>query len=113
MGGKTTPTDLSNRVAANLRRLRKMRRWSAQELADRMEAAGCPVSRQVIANRESNHVVSRISVDELFAFAAVFERSVMDLIEEEIQCARCGGSPPTGFGCLDCEAEACDIEAER
>ncbi len=40
-------------VAREVRRRRKEMKWSAQELADRCEAIGFPIPRNVIANMES------------------------------------------------------------
>ncbi|MFF5485273.1 helix-turn-helix domain-containing protein [Streptomyces virginiae] len=40
-------------VAREVRRRRKEMRWSAQDLADRCEAIGFPIPRNVIANMES------------------------------------------------------------
>lgn len=103
MTGKTTPMDATNRVVANVRRLREIRGWLARELAERMTAVGCPMSRSVISNREGAHCPSRVSADELVAFADVFGKSITDLVAEEmIACPRCNDKPPTGFTCNNC-----------
>lgn len=105
MTGKSTPTDLSAQVTANVRRLRKMRGWSAQELSNRLTAAGCPISQNTISGREAkSKAVSRVSVDELAAFSAVFDRPITDLLAEEVACEQCAGEPPAGFTCNACGA---------
>lgn len=108
MSARTSPTALNDRVIHNVRRLRKIRGWSAEELAARLTEAGCPIGWNVIATRESRagresrHDASRISVDELFAFAAALDVPVTDLISEVSRCRRCEGAPPAGFTCNAC-----------
>lgn len=108
MTAKTSPETLSQRVVQNARRLRKLRGWSARELAERLTASGCPVSRVVIANRECGQNC-RTSVDELFALAEVLGCSVDDLVAEQAQCPRCAGSPPVGYLCGLCGASGDNV----
>ncbi len=108
MATRVTPNDLSERVAANCRRLRLQRKWSAKRLAELLADVGCPISRSVIANRESgSHVTSHVSVDELYGLAKVFDVAVEVLVAERVMCPRCEGEPPIGFTCNLC-GEAID-----
>jgi transcriptional regulator with XRE-family HTH domain len=92
----------TDRVTAHIRRLRKLRRWSALEVANRTAALGHPVTRGVIASRETGRG-STISVDELVVLAAVFGVEPAELLAEEVKvCATCSGSPPPGYACLTC-----------
>lgn len=106
MSEEKTPMRISRRVVANIRRLRRARGWSAQELANRMDAVGCPVSRSMISQRETGSQRIRVSVDELVAFADVLDQPLDDLVHEEVACEQCAGSPPAGFRCRTCGSEA-------
>lgn len=108
MTTKPTPSVLSQRVTENVRRMRKIRRWSAEQLAAKMTEAGCSMTRQVIANRESRlrDKPAHVTVDELHAFSEVFGVQMVDLLMDEPLCERCAGVPPTGFRCLACGAGA-------
>lgn len=64
-------TVLSERVAVNVRVLRRARGWSVQQLADKLTAAGTPVQRQALTKLENGRR-RKVSVDELYAFARVF-----------------------------------------
>jgi transcriptional regulator with XRE-family HTH domain len=101
---KTAPTLLSGRVGRNIRLLRKMRGWTAQDLSDQLDLVGCTLSREGIAKRETSQPPVVISVDELFALADVFDRPVTDLVAEQVACGSCSGSPPAGFSCNACGA---------
>ena|SRR5687767_9563166 len=106
MSAKKTPSALSAQLIANARRLRKMRGWSAEELARRLTEAGCPTSGNTISNRERKGRTTNVTVDELFALADVFNRPVTDLVLKEAQCGHCAGNPPTGFTCHLCGTAA-------
>lgn len=86
-------------VASNIRAWRAARRWSADDLAALATAAGASLSRQAISQIEAG--ARGITVDELFAFAEVFSRSV-DTLATPSTCDRCGGGPPEGFACPAC-----------
>lgn len=96
----------STRVAANTRQLRRWRRWSAQDLADHLHDIGCPLTRNVIANRElGRHGASPVTVDELVALATVFDMDITDLLAATVEpppCPHCSNQPPAGFSCLTC-----------
>lgn len=59
-------------VARRVRTLRKRRGWSAQKVSDLCRELGVPVERSTLAGLESGRRV-KLAVDELMAFAAVFE----------------------------------------
>lgn len=58
-------------LAAQVRRLRDARGWSAQRLADELAAIGVPLDRSVIANLENGRRAS-VDVQELLALALAF-----------------------------------------
>lgn len=104
------PKRLSSLVAQHVRRLRQARRWTTEELASRMTAAGFPITRSVMANIETGRPDAdgkrrrEVTVDELFAFAEVFAVKVDDLVSAAPPCSRCMGVPPAGFACTKCGA---------
>lgn len=67
---------LARRVAME----REARGWSYEGLASRMTDAGCPIQSSAIYKIEKSDPPRRITVDELLAFASVFEASVMDIL---------------------------------
>lgn len=98
-----------NRLSVGLiramRAARKARGWSQVEYARRMTEAGYGMSRAAAANREQREETS-VSVDEAAAMAAVLGLSLDSLVALAAggQCARCSGSPPSGFTCRTCGA---------
>ncbi|MFI6287396.1 helix-turn-helix domain-containing protein [Streptomyces sp. NPDC051018] len=58
-------------VASEVRRRRKGRGWSAQDLADRCEELGHPIPRNVIANMESGRRATLPLVDVMVLAAAL------------------------------------------
>jgi transcriptional regulator with XRE-family HTH domain len=74
---------------------------SVQRLSDEMAARGCPLSRTAIARRENGYCAT-VTVDELFAMAAVLGKSVEELAAELVGCKRCEDDPPAGFTCGLC-----------
>jgi transcriptional regulator with XRE-family HTH domain len=98
------PDRVSRLVAARVRTLRGIRGWSAQRLADTLTAAaGHPTSRASIAAME-NGFRRWVTVDELFAFAAVFDTTIEQLTGDDPVCPTCKDEPPAGFVCLNCGA---------
>ena len=71
---------------------RGKRDWSLERLAIKVTQAGCPLQGSAIYKIESGNPPRRITVDELVAFASVFEMPVEQLLQpvaiaqsEEIQ----------------------------
>jgi hypothetical protein len=72
-------------------------------LANRLTDAGCQIGRVGIAEIEGGR--RRVTVDELAALGEVFGLEPWSLTGE-LACRGCLGSPPPGFRCLSCGAEA-------
>jgi transcriptional regulator with XRE-family HTH domain len=90
-------------VAANVRRLRELRRWSAEHLAELLrQEGGVDIGRRaVLANLESGRRRT-VSVDELAALGAVFHVEPWSLTRPESLCLACRNEPPAGFACTTC-----------
>lgn len=91
-----TPNEIA---AANLRRLRKARGWTQQDLAKRWG-----VSQTVVSDTEGRgrkRVPRVITINDAVVLAGVFEVSVIDLITLA-PCATCNDTPPQGFTCQSC-----------
>ncbi|MEV2201024.1 helix-turn-helix transcriptional regulator [Streptomyces fradiae] len=73
--------DGEGNVAEHVRFERELRGWSTAELARYVTEAGCPMSQSAIWRIESGEPRRKISVDELIAFARVFEKSIDDLLQ--------------------------------
>lgn len=102
----TSPTELSHQVTRSVRILRRSRGWSLRELAERLGAAGCPVSQMTLGRRErGDGKRDDVSVDELYAFASVFGVPAASIVDASSRCDRCQGLPPAGLRCLACGAE--------
>jgi hypothetical protein len=65
-------------------------------------AMGTPIPRAVLANLEAGRRAD-VTVDELYAFAAVLETSA-DYLATSVgpSCNRCQDTPPAGFSCMAC-----------
>lgn len=100
------PSDLTWLVIQKMRYLRMARGMSAQELERQMaEKAGVVMSRAVIANLE-NQRRRDLSVDQLVGLSKVFDAPLDFLLGfTNVECNRCKGEPPEGFGCLTCGAQ--------
>lgn len=68
-------------VAARVALERQRRSLSAAELARRMTRAGCAMNQSAIHRIEQYDPPRRITVDELVAFAKVFDLAISDLLE--------------------------------
>lgn len=66
------PQQVARQVAGEVRRYRKMRGLSAQQLADRCAAVGMPIQRSVLANLESGRRET-VSVADLLVLARALE----------------------------------------
>ena len=95
---------LSAEVYAKIRRLRKLRDLSGQELAARMTAQGYPTSRSQIANAENGRV-REMSIDFGDHAARALGTTLAGLLAGLSGCPTCKGEPPTGFTCNSCGAE--------
>ena len=97
-------------VANNLTALRRARGWGLRDVSDRTAAAGKRVgisSLSRIENARDGHRRVVVSVDDLVALAAAFEvRPEQLLTSWEPKCTACLDTPPPGFACRSCGAEA-------
>lgn len=100
------PSDLTWLVVQRMRYMRMARGMSALELERQMaDKAGIVMSRAVITNLE-NQRRRDLSVDQLVGLTKVFETTLDFLLGySAVECARCSGEPPAGFGCLACGAQ--------
>ncbi|MFE3484800.1 helix-turn-helix domain-containing protein [Streptomyces griseus] len=96
-------------VGRNITIRRKYLGLSQAQLAAKITEAGFPISETVVhfseigrAGKRPENQYRNLSVDQLMAFAAVFECSPLDLLQEA--CATCQGIPPKGFTCNECAA---------
>ena len=93
---------VSAAVINELTQIRRARKVSAQELANRMTAAGYPIKRSVIANLESGRR-EEISVDHLAAAALALGHSASAILRRATSpCPTCKAEPPAGFTCNTC-----------
>lgn len=93
-------------VARNIKRLRRIRGWTAADLAREVTASGVPWIRQVVSCVENGR--RRITVDELAALGAAFGVEPWSLTGTP-RCRACNGAPPAGYACLTCgEGRATD-----
>lgn len=100
----TPAAPISAIVAANIRQIRKLRRITQEEFIARMEESGESMLRGTLANIETGRRVS-VTVDELAAFAAVLAVEPWSLTGPFV-CPQCKSTPPAGFICATCGAEA-------
>lgn len=96
-----TFTDPTPTIYERARTLRRIRGWSARELAERLTAIGHPVSRPTIAAWETRPAGCEVA--RLYALAAVFEITPSYLTDPDSgPCPKCLGHPPAGFTCNAC-----------
>jgi len=88
----------NQRVAANVKRLRKQARLNQGDLAQLLTQAGITTIRTVAANLENS--LRPITVDELFALAMIFEVDPAGLLVAV--CEHCVDNGPTGYTCNLC-----------
>lgn len=100
-------------VGRNIAILRRAAGLSQGALAEKMTAAGHRMGASVMGfvelGRISGGQPRALSVDQLMAFAAFFERNPMDLLIPI--CDACEGEPPQGFTCNTCGLGAPPPEA--
>ncbi|MDP9437058.1 MAG: helix-turn-helix transcriptional regulator [Actinomycetota bacterium] len=68
--------NLARRIAYE----RQQRGWSYEGTASRLTAAGCPIAGSAIFKIEKGDPPRRISVDELVAFAKIFDAPLEELL---------------------------------
>jgi transcriptional regulator with XRE-family HTH domain len=76
---------ISNRsevVAANVRRLRRAREWTLNDLSARLDEVGYPLSMKLLSKTENGD--RGIGADEIYAFSQAFEVNVATLFVEPI-----------------------------
>lgn len=80
-------TNLAKRIAVE----RRQREWSYEALSKRLTEAGCPINASAIYKIEKGDPPRKITVDELLAFATVFDTTIDDLLTPmEIYRKECG-----------------------
>lgn len=67
-------------VASLIRQLREDRGWSQRDLSEQLEKVGCHIDHSGIQRIEAGRKARKISVDELFAFAMVFQIPVEQML---------------------------------
>ena len=94
------PQDQAAVVGANIRVLRQQHGWNQARLGELM---GWPSNSTVCAAEGRRNGRQRgFTTHEVERLAAIFGLSPAQLTME---CANCGGHPPTGFACLTCGAQ--------
>jgi len=68
-------------LASRIARERQRRGWSYEGTAARMTQAGCPIQGSAIYKIEKGSPRRRVSVDELVAFAEIFEITLPGMLE--------------------------------
>jgi transcriptional regulator with XRE-family HTH domain len=95
-----TPNQL---VAYNMRRIRRSRGLTQEQLGDRLSWSHASVSaaeRSVGGKR-----VKKFDADEIVAIAGALGIDAADLLAGILPCAHCNGEPPAGFTCQACGTE--------
>lgn len=108
-GPRTDELTVSRTVGANVRNLRTMRGWSQRALARNTEVTGKPVGFSTICRMEKASAPDAppvaVYVDDVVSLAATLNVTVHQLITTP-NCPACMDSPPPGFACRTCGAEA-------
>lgn len=95
------PGVVNQRVASNVKRLRKLRHMQQLDLAAKMTADGVPMRNGTISKLENSD--RAISVDELAALAKALGVSPLDLLcEPQYRCDQCQDQAPRGYTCNAC-----------
>ncbi|MFE2712290.1 helix-turn-helix domain-containing protein [Streptomyces mirabilis] len=95
---------IGDTVRHNIRRLREQQHLHQRDVSAKLRAAGRPMLATVVSKTERGE--RRIDVDDLIAFAAVLGVTPAQLLEPPTDCDGCRGTPPPGFACRACGAEA-------
>lgn len=88
----------------NIRRIREGRRITYVELSERLGNVGRPIP--VLGLRRIERGERRVDVDDLAALATALSVTPAQLLEEPTECGTCRGTPPLGFTCGTCGAQA-------
>lgn len=94
----------SEQVAGNVRGLREARGLTIYSLSDALSKAGRPITASAVAKIE--RLERHVTVDDLTALAAALKVTPQQLLNRSDACTTCAGSPPIGFTCRGCGAEA-------
>ncbi|MCX5000906.1 helix-turn-helix domain-containing protein [Streptomyces longwoodensis] len=101
--------NVSRTVGANVRALRTKGGWSQRALAKNTEAAGKTVGFSTICRMEKASTPGApavaVYIDDVVSLAATLNVTVQQLITSPA-CLACMDSPPPGFACRTCGAEA-------
>jgi transcriptional regulator with XRE-family HTH domain len=100
---EVTLTATSRQVSTRLSRLRKARGWSQRDLAEKLAEHGYQMAQSNVTRME-NGERKTFSVDLVVLLADIFGISLDELVNQH--CSTCEGSPPAGFKCQSCGAEA-------
>lgn len=110
--GTTTVPSVSDVLVQRIIRLRRLREMTRESIAASCVRIGHPeMTATTIANIETGLRNAKgrrrrdVTVDELTAFAQVFDVSVAELLGMEA-CSVCHGRPPAGMSCNACGAGA-------
>lgn len=95
--------DISRRVAAHIRLLRKKRGWTVSDLHARLIESGCEFITENKIYLMEERASSRVTIDHAVWIARAFGIALQTLVEPQ-DCDRCSGKPPAGFMCTDCGA---------
>ena len=95
---------IGDTVRHNIRHLRYARRRSLRTLSEELTKTGHKLSADTILKTEQG--LRRVDVDDLTAFATVLGVKPGQLLKPPTDCTACHGTPPPGFTCRACRAEA-------
>jgi len=100
---------VSRIVGAHIHALRTARGWSLREVARQTHVAGKPIGyttiQRIERGRDPQEPAVAAIVDDLVALATVFGLRPEQLLTAP-GCFVCMDSPPPGFTCRTCRAEA-------
>lgn len=77
---KAWQKEMARRVGAAVQNLRRTRRWTALELAQKTRDLGYPISRVAISKIESNSRAGKLDLAELLVLSAALSTSPINLV---------------------------------
>lgn len=95
--------EISVKAAKRLREFRKVHRITQEQAAEGYTKYGCPMSRESLANVETERVRS-VSIDLVFAAAGFYKVGLWDFFHGPL-CGQCRDEPPIRFICTVCGKE--------